>query len=93
MTVSDLCFSDSGLVITVPRSKAEKEQAGDKVGIPFGEHDDTCPIKALRAWCPLPKSPKTLSSAKSIVTATLHPQNRIATQSQRSSKRRWRGQA
>jgi integrase len=50
MTVSDLCFSASGLVITVPRSKADQKQAGDKVAIPFGEHDDTCPIKALRTW-------------------------------------------
>lgn len=50
ITVSDLCFSASGLVISVPRSKADQEQAGDKVAIPFGEHDDTCPIKALRQW-------------------------------------------
>lgn len=50
MTVSDLYFPDSGLVINVPRSKADQEQAGDKVAIPFGEHDDTCPIKALREY-------------------------------------------
>ena len=50
MTVSDLCFSASGLVISVPRSKADQEQAGEKVAIPFGEHKDTCPIKALRQW-------------------------------------------
>ena len=50
MAVSDLCFSDSGLVINVPRSKADQEQAGDKVAILFGEHKDTCPIKALRKW-------------------------------------------
>jgi site-specific recombinase XerD len=50
MAVSDLCFSDSGVVINVPRSKADQEQAGDKVAIPFGEHEDTCPIKALRKW-------------------------------------------
>lgn len=50
MTVSDLCFSDSGLVITVLRSKADQEQAVDKVAIPFGEREDTCPIRALRKW-------------------------------------------
>jgi integrase len=55
MTVSDLCFSASGLVINVPRSKADQEQASEKVAIVFGEHKDTCPIKALRTW---------LSSAK-----------------------------
>jgi hypothetical protein len=37
-------------VINVPRSKADQEQAGDKVAIPFGEHEETCPIKALREW-------------------------------------------
>jgi len=50
MAVSDLSFSDSGLVINVPRSKADQEQAGDKVAIPFGEHEETCPIKTLREW-------------------------------------------
>jgi integrase len=50
MAVCDLSFSDSGLVIKVPRSKADQEQAGDKVAIPFGGHEETCPIKALREW-------------------------------------------
>jgi site-specific recombinase XerD len=50
MTVCDLSFLDSGLVINLPRSKADQEQAGDKVAIPFGEHAETCPIKALREW-------------------------------------------
>jgi len=50
MTVSDLCFSASGLVITLPRSKADQVQAGEKVAIVFGEHKDTCPIRALRRW-------------------------------------------
>ena len=50
MAVIDLWFSASGLVINVPRSKADQEQAGDKVAIPFGEHEVTCPIKALREW-------------------------------------------
>ena len=50
MDVSDLCFSESGLLINVPRSKADQEQDGDKVAIPFGEHEDNCPIKALREW-------------------------------------------
>jgi hypothetical protein len=50
MAVADLSFPASGLVISVPRSKADQEQAGDKVAIPFGEHDDTCPIRALRQW-------------------------------------------
>ena len=35
---------------SLQRSKADQEQVGEKVAIPFGEHDDTCPIKALRKW-------------------------------------------
>ena len=50
MTVADLCFSASGLVINLPRSKADQEQAGEKVAIVLGEHTDTCPIRALRQW-------------------------------------------
>jgi integrase len=50
MAISDLCFSDSGLVINIPRSKADQEQAGDRVAIPFGEHEETCPVRALREW-------------------------------------------
>jgi hypothetical protein len=50
MTGSDLNFSDSGLVINVRRSKADQEQAGDKVAIPFGEPEDGCPTKKLREW-------------------------------------------
>jgi site-specific recombinase XerD len=50
MTTFDLRFSDSGLVINVPRSKADLEQAGEEVAIPFGEHEESCPIKALREW-------------------------------------------
>ena len=50
MTVSDLCFSASGLVVNIPSSKADQEQAGEKVAIVFGEHKDTCPIKALREY-------------------------------------------
>jgi integrase len=50
MAISDLSFSDSGVVINIPRSKADQEQDGDKVAIPLGEHEETCPMKALREW-------------------------------------------
>ena len=50
MAVCDLSFSDSGFVINAPRSKADQEQAADKVPIPFGDHEETCPIMALREW-------------------------------------------
>jgi site-specific recombinase XerD len=48
--VRDLVFLDSGVVINVPRSKTDQEGAGREVAIPFGEHVETCPVKALREW-------------------------------------------
>ena len=50
MTVSDLCFSTSRLVITVPRSKADQEQAGDKGRDSVWRTRRNMPIKALREW-------------------------------------------
>jgi hypothetical protein len=45
MTVSNLCFAASGLVMTVPSPKADQEQTGDKVAIPFTEHEDHSPAQ------------------------------------------------
>lgn len=39
-------------MINLPRSQVDQEQDGDKVAIPFGEHEETFPIKALRQWIP-----------------------------------------
>ncbi len=48
--VRDLVFSDSGVVINVRRSKTDQEAASREVAIPFGEHEESCPVRALRAW-------------------------------------------
>jgi site-specific recombinase XerD len=55
---SELCALDAedavetpdGLRLQLRRSKSDQEGAGDEVGIPFGQHPDTCPLRALRAW-------------------------------------------
>jgi integrase len=39
-----------GLRLQLRRSKTDQEGTGDEVGIPFGQHPDTCPLRALRAW-------------------------------------------
>jgi integrase len=38
-----------GLIITVPRSKADQEGNGRKIGIPYGR-TRWCPVNALRDW-------------------------------------------
>jgi integrase len=43
-------FVPEGMVVTLPRSKTDQEGAGRKVGIPYGQHTDTCPVGALTAW-------------------------------------------
>jgi len=34
----------------VARGKTDQEAVGREVGIPWGQHPETCPIRALRAW-------------------------------------------
>jgi site-specific recombinase XerD len=48
--MSDLAFSEFGVVVNVTHSKTDQEGAGREVGIPFGEHPKTCPVKTLREW-------------------------------------------
>ena len=50
LEVDDLQFREEGLVVLVRRGKTDPEGAGRKVGIPFGAHEATCPVRALQAW-------------------------------------------
>ncbi len=50
LQVSDLSFNKEGVVIDIRVSKTDQEGAGRKVGIPFGEFQETCPVRALKAW-------------------------------------------
>ena len=46
----DVCFTDEGLVVTIPKSKTDPEGAGQTIGIPYGSHPESCPVRALDAW-------------------------------------------
>jgi site-specific recombinase XerD len=46
----DIRLSDEGLVVTIPRSKTDPEGAGQPVGIPYGSHPESCPVRALTIW-------------------------------------------
>jgi len=50
LNVSDIAFTDDGLVVNLRRSKTDQLGEGRKVGIPFGSKPSTCPVRALRAW-------------------------------------------
>jgi site-specific recombinase XerD len=48
--IADLEFHRDGLVVTVRRSKTDPEGQGRKVGLPYGSHPETCPVRAAREW-------------------------------------------
>ncbi len=50
LDVDDLEETADGLRVQLRRSKTDQEGEGREVGIPFGQHPETCPIRALRAW-------------------------------------------
>lgn len=50
LQVADLDFGADGLTVTLRRSKTDQEGAGQKVGIPYGSHPQTCPVRGLQAW-------------------------------------------
>lgn len=50
LDVSDLSFTAEGLLITLRRSKTDQGGEGRQVAIPSGSHQETCPVRAMRAW-------------------------------------------
>jgi site-specific recombinase XerD len=47
---NSVSFVDAGLEISIVRAKADQFGAGATIAIPFGQHRETCPVLALRAW-------------------------------------------
>jgi integrase len=47
---SHLRFVAEGVTVFLPISGTE---VGETIGIPYGKHPDTCPVRALRAWLEL----------------------------------------
>jgi integrase len=48
--VEDLSFVTEGVAILIRRSKTDQNGKGRKVGIPYAEKSDMCPVMALRHW-------------------------------------------
>ena len=47
---SDVVFDPDGVRLAIRASKTDQEQAGATIGLPYGEHAETCPVRALRSW-------------------------------------------
>ena len=50
LTTADIRFDGQGLIVTIRRAKTDQQGAGRRLRIPPGEHEATCPVRALRAW-------------------------------------------
>jgi integrase len=46
----DVTFCDDGLSIFIRREKQDRRGTGRQVAATFGEHESTCPVRALKAW-------------------------------------------
>lgn len=50
LDLADLQEVPEGLRIRLRRSKTDQEGRGRLVGIPYGLHGETCPVRAVQAW-------------------------------------------
>jgi site-specific recombinase XerD len=50
LDMADLEETGDGLRVRIRRSGTDRPASGREVGIPFGRHPETCPIRAVRAW-------------------------------------------
>ncbi|MDQ6900089.1 MAG: site-specific integrase [Candidatus Dormibacteraeota bacterium] len=48
--VEDIEATDDGLRVQIARSKTDPEGHGREIGVPYGSHVETCPVRTLRAW-------------------------------------------
>jgi integrase len=74
LDVADVQETEEGLVVTIRKSKTDQEKAGRKIGVPYGSHPQTCPVRALRAWLAV------ASSASSAETTSKPYITQVATQ-------------
>ena len=50
LDLADLDFSQSGLAITLRKSKTDQEGRSRRIGIPYGSSEHTCPVRSVQAW-------------------------------------------
>jgi integrase len=57
LDVTDVTETNDGLVVHIRRSKTDQEGTGRTIGIPYGSHPTSCPVRAFRAWRALNNGP------------------------------------
>ena len=50
LNFGDLQLSEDGFIVTLRRSKTDQTGKGRRIGIAYGEHEETCPVRAMMAW-------------------------------------------
>lgn len=50
LNVTDVTDSVIGLDVTVRMSKTDQDALGARVGVPYGSHPETCPVRLTKAW-------------------------------------------
>ncbi len=50
LELRDLHFEREGVVLTIRRSKRDREGGGEEVAVPFAAELEQCPVPALQAW-------------------------------------------
>ncbi|MEO8179592.1 MAG: site-specific integrase [Deltaproteobacteria bacterium] len=50
LNLEDLNFTADGLEVTLRSSKTDQERAGVKIGVPYGGHPGSCPVRSVQAW-------------------------------------------
>lgn len=50
LCTEDLLETENGYIVTLTRSKTDQTGEGQYKGIPYGEHPETCPVRALQRW-------------------------------------------
>jgi hypothetical protein len=54
LNISDIrSAGDNGIEVFIAVSKTDQEAKGVAVPVPFGQHEITCPVRAVRAWIAL----------------------------------------
>lgn len=50
LDVSDLELTKEGLVVVLHRSKTDQTGKGRRIGIPYGQNEQTCPVRCVQQW-------------------------------------------
>jgi len=50
LDAQDIAETDGGLIITIRQSTTDQEGQSEKIGIPYGSHRETCPVRSVKAW-------------------------------------------